>query len=787
MKADVSRSTFDPRKHYAGVIMQQGRVQLDADWNEQQAIVRRRLRVQAQDLIGEAGAPLHAAGFGIALHEDSTRLTISGGRYYVDGLLCENERAVCWDEQPYLDVTAEPEHGGVIAHLYYLDAWERHVSALEDPNLREVALGGPDTTTRIQNVWQVRRMPITKRSFVEDAGELRRREHELYERLGELEETSGDRRALEAILTDVREIVEIVATSGHRRPTRLQEQLERRIDELVEELQEIKEAPPDLSGLEHLVHELIETARPSEAQAEHLRRKMRSLDRTVDEHVGRHAVVRALRKLVAEAAQLTLHEFDSHAGHVRAMVEVLEHAPEFRRRAFDLLEMLLDYERELDELPVDLSRDEEIQEFESLRRRRPGALAARTYSGEAGYSGLDNLLYRVEIHDPSASGKPTFKWSNANASVAALVLEVQDADLLVEPPAGDGMALFPLQAFVEISDVRAELAGMAGEIAKILDSDADLGRLSLDEPVKAHPVDERIVIVRRWNDTDGHALREIEEGTWYELEHGIEVSFSRGSYATGDYWLIPARTATQSVEWPRDGEGLPEHREPAGIRHRYAPLAIVTSSPRGLEIRDKRRFFAPLTRGAPHDHGHGDGDGDRDRDRDRDEAGERETRRHALHVTNINWDNDDELALDLENEGLRVELDRAPDPQSIQPQAVVVTVEPYGDRPDNASHTPVVLNGDLMLDDRSIVWRATRDVNARIIELRNTWRVHNVLLHVLVKGHAVWADDGGTLIYLAGRAYHVPAQKQRGGLRVKLQLPSRGDESGSDFEGWGIL
>ena len=32
---DITRSSFDPDRHYSSVRMQQGRVQLDADWNEQ--------------------------------------------------------------------------------------------------------------------------------------------------------------------------------------------------------------------------------------------------------------------------------------------------------------------------------------------------------------------------------------------------------------------------------------------------------------------------------------------------------------------------------------------------------------------------------------------------------------------------------------------------------------------------------------------------------------------------------------------------------------------------------
>ena len=44
MKSDISRNTFDPAKHFSRVIMQQGRVQLDADWNEQADILLHSIR-----------------------------------------------------------------------------------------------------------------------------------------------------------------------------------------------------------------------------------------------------------------------------------------------------------------------------------------------------------------------------------------------------------------------------------------------------------------------------------------------------------------------------------------------------------------------------------------------------------------------------------------------------------------------------------------------------------------------------------------------------------------------
>src|SRR5947209_5790993 len=105
MKGDVSRDTFDPAKHYAGVRMQQGRVQTDADWNEQETIQRRRTRVEAKDVIGPCGAPEHDAGFAITVAGGA--LLIGAGRFYVDGILCENEvDALAYESQPDLPGTA---------------------------------------------------------------------------------------------------------------------------------------------------------------------------------------------------------------------------------------------------------------------------------------------------------------------------------------------------------------------------------------------------------------------------------------------------------------------------------------------------------------------------------------------------------------------------------------------------------------------------------------------------------------------------------------------------------
>ncbi len=163
MRGDFSRSTFDPKKHYTTVRMQQGRMQLDADWNEQMDILVHLLRGQAQDLLGPYGAPARAAGFAISLPEHGglqDDLRIAAGRYYVDGILVENDSDTLFSAQPYWphadlqEATKDAERCVV-----YLDVWERHLSGSEAPSLLEPALGGLDTTTRTQTAWQVKVWP----------------------------------------------------------------------------------------------------------------------------------------------------------------------------------------------------------------------------------------------------------------------------------------------------------------------------------------------------------------------------------------------------------------------------------------------------------------------------------------------------------------------------------------------------------------------------------------------------------------------------------------------------
>ncbi|TDV48771.1 DUF6519 domain-containing protein [Actinophytocola oryzae] len=161
MKGDFTRRTFRRTDRYRGVLLQQGRVALDADWNEQHEIQRYHDETTARDAIGAHGAPVGAAGFQVTDRDGEEprectwdRLTVSNGRYYVDGILCENDLPLLISAQPDLPGVPEPLEDG--RYVVYLDVWSEHVTALEDPRLLEVALGGADTATRARTVWQVR-------------------------------------------------------------------------------------------------------------------------------------------------------------------------------------------------------------------------------------------------------------------------------------------------------------------------------------------------------------------------------------------------------------------------------------------------------------------------------------------------------------------------------------------------------------------------------------------------------------------------------------------------------
>ncbi|MFD5796987.1 DUF6519 domain-containing protein [Streptomyces diastatochromogenes] len=468
MHADLSRSTFRPERHYSAVVAQQGRVQLDADLNEQAAIQLHQTRTLAADLIGRHGGPSGSAGFSIQYvggKLDIDTLRIYGGRYYVDGILCDADRPqpgtpvpdedgeehpppqtdAFWDYWSQPDAFRDPERLGdrlpspaQSPFVVYLKVWERAVSAAEDPALREVALGAalPDTAVRSKVVWQV--LPLT---------------------LSELD---------------------------------------------------------------------VEDSEPS-------------------------------RKSVRDAFEQWAKAQAAPSARLAARSERPEHA---------------------DEDPCLVRPD-------------------------ARYRGPENQLYRVEIHAGGEAKDATFKWSRENGSVVFPVDELDGTWVQLATLGLDDKLDLDVGDHVEFTDtayasrleplplLRVEELDLPGRRVRLsAEPDPRVGRLP-----HLHP------FLRRWDHHEGPrqkgrttALKSgalpVTEGEWLPLEDGVEVYFAKGGgYRTGDHWLIPARTATGSVEWPADQARRPLLQAPAGIARHFAPLALVQGE--GSTV-DLRYAFGPL-------------------------------------------------------------------------------------------------------------------------------------------------------------------------------------------------
>ncbi len=167
MSGDYSRKRFNPEKYYQGVLRQQGRVDLDADWNEYVDLQDRRWRAETIDVVGRCGVPAETPD-GFKIDVSGGELTVGQGRMYVDGYVAENHGTA-----PALDATIEESYGTAtlpvknqlfggpvtvppqVRSLVYLDVWRREVTYLQVPDLIEPAVN-VDTTTRNQTAWQVR-------------------------------------------------------------------------------------------------------------------------------------------------------------------------------------------------------------------------------------------------------------------------------------------------------------------------------------------------------------------------------------------------------------------------------------------------------------------------------------------------------------------------------------------------------------------------------------------------------------------------------------------------------
>ena len=424
MKGDFTRNTFKKDNHYTSVRMQQGRVLLDADWNEQVDIQKHRHETQVQDLVGLSGTSNTNAGFQVSVDTDYNRVVISKGQFYVDGILCENESDLFYEDQPDFDGQPLPTETGY--YMFFLDAWPRHITAVEDERIRDVAINNVDTTTRTRTVWQVK-----------------------YFRL-----------------------------------------------------------------------------------------------------VGRISDIYPCGQKFDFWDELVRHR----TAHLKASVNI---------------------------------------EAGTLG----DACAVRPISG---YRGIENQLYRIEVHQSGAAGAATFKWSRDNGMVLARITDFRDNDaVVIDQPAIDQVRGFKSGDWIEVTDELHELNGQPGAIAR-LKSVLNGVELVFDPATATQDITAGAFAqhpkVRRWDHQKAAEIK-IRENFWLPIEQGIQIYFAEnGQYRTGDYWQIPARIAKGQIEWPLDTSGQPAFQEHSGNEHHYCRLGILSLTAGIWQFQhDCRAIFSPLT------------------------------------------------------------------------------------------------------------------------------------------------------------------------------------------------
>src|SRR5215207_1680408 len=538
---DFSRDTNDPRKHYSGVLMQQGRVQLDADWNEQLALQLYRTELEARDVIGACGVPKKVGGFEIGLAPGGLDLTISPGRIYVDGLLCESDATPV----PIRFVQNAPNRaeadnlwvdGAALAQGQWVEISAANKSGTDllritnvDPQQHRLTFGANVTAYQNQGPAHIRRVATLL--------------------------TQPDYPAAG--------IADLITGGTSAQPA----------------------SPPPQSPL---------GSPPSSGLADGLylvflhawKREITALDdpHTREVALGGPDTATRLRNVW--------------------QVKLLRVGPSSPPSS------------PAGSPPMsppggDLKCGSSFAEWDALVAAPTGLMNARTKPPEdekdpcllpptAGFTRLENQLYRVEVQRGGPRGEATFKWSRDNAVVRTSITNVNGAVLTVADVGRDEVLGFAGGQWVEVTDEESILKGAPRQLAQIDQIDPTTREVTLKTTPSGLAGRKNLQLVR-WDqtadaDADGVAMTD----DWIDLEGGVQVLFTEGDYRAGDFWLIPARTATGEIEWPPFARPNtdPAAQAPLGVRHRFCRLALVQvfgGQIAAHDIKDCRELFPPLT------------------------------------------------------------------------------------------------------------------------------------------------------------------------------------------------
>lgn len=419
-----------------------------------------------------------------------------------------------------------------------------------------------------------------------------------------------------------------------------------------------------------------------------------------------------------------------------------------------------------------------------------------------GYSRLENQTYRVEVHDGGAPGTATFKWDRDNGTVVARLLDIEDDGLKVSSLGRDEALGFAPDQWVEITDDRRELLRIPGTLVKVVRPEVlDNGDkvLVVDAGTATDTLDpeefdtDASAKVRRWSMANATEVPTVTDGIPKDLENRVQIEHvGAGPYFTGDFWIIPARTLTGEILWPKGSDGLPLAVPPHGVQYHFCRLALLRIGDDGAitEVEDCRPLFPPLTDITAGDVGYDDtacrlGAGTVQEAIDH--LCERDGPPPETDwptIEKISWDNDTELSLDqLLGDGLVITFSRAMDPASLSLDTVIVTLEiPHE---SGAGHVPLILHGEVKpQNETELVFRPDRpneleEVLPAWLDREADFESEGLLCRVVLKGNAIFDEDGR---HLDGEAFGGRADDA-----IALRLPSGDGTEGGDFESWFYL
>ena len=465
--------------------------------------------------------------------------------------------------------------------------------------------------------------------------------------------------------------------------------------------------------------------------------------------------------------------------------------------------------------------------YGELHLLRTGAMGADSGQGNntcgcqpipsAGYQGLENQLYRVEIHTGGTLDTATFKWSRENGSVVTAITTCSGPVVTVSSLGPDANLGYQAGQWVEISDdsnLFGDPPNQPGSLYQIQSIGPGPLQVTLTSPVAGIDTN-RNARMRRWDQNGaGATAAGIKlSGTGIPLENGIEVTFRAGTYMAGDYWTIPARTSDGSIEWPPCGGNgdffqaakfIPVYSAPLACIHFrntfFKPGVKAINLPSRYLVDDCRLTFPPLT------------------------ALNQEQIPAALHVSAISWKNDDVMTVDmLLQNGLSITLDQAPTcpwgggnfKVTLEPPlandafagaaaalGAMAAAGKLPDRTDVFMRTVIALDppGGITVNGNHVVWLPPPVTQG--IGLYSTYWLDLVLNTVLVNsgtggfgrvrvqliGSSVYTASSTGTLYLDGESFGTTATRPSDGAQcVSLQMPSGGSAKASDFEGWFYL